>query len=181
MDFLMLGKGKGKKGKGDKKGKGKGKANAKTTKHFPGKCLVCKVWRYVMKDCWWNESAKSRKDTASAETPITPVANTAAEPSISGMPTPSDEGETVPANPAQWLYAVTKREPGREEFLNDSGGATSVCQQSLADSLRGKPRGPGVGGTQVSHWTSVHNDRQHDDSLACTRRCQRCGRLSDCA
>ena len=56
----------------------------------------------------------------------------------------SDEGNTVPSNPAQWLYSVTKREPSREEFLIDSGAATSVCQQSLADSLGEKPRGPGV-------------------------------------
>ena len=47
------GKGKGKKSENsedemdkdeDKKGKGKGKADAKTTKHFPGRCLVCKAW-----------------------------------------------------------------------------------------------------------------------------------------
>ena len=53
----------------------------------------------------------------------------------------SDEGETVLANPAEWLYSVTKREPSREGFLIDSGAATSVCQQSLAVSLGGKPRG----------------------------------------
>ena len=38
----------------------------------------------------------------------------------------SGEGETVPANPAQWLNSVTKREPSREEFVIDSGAATSV-------------------------------------------------------
>ena len=92
----------------------------------------------------------------------------------------SDEGETVPANPAQWVYSVTKREPSREEFLINSAAATSVCQRSLADSLGGKTQRIWCG-TQVSHWTSVHNDRQRDDLLAHTRWCQRCGRLSQCA
>ena len=55
-----------------------------------------------------------------------------------------DEGEIVPANPAQWLCSVTKRERSREEFVIDSGAATPVCPQSLTDSLGGKPRGPGV-------------------------------------
>ena len=163
MDLSMLGKGKDKTGKGDKKGKGKGKgkgkksgnrrdkkskdkgnANAKETKHFPGYCLVSKAWRHATKDRWWNESAKSGKDTASLETPITPAENTETESSVTGMFIQSDEGDAVPANPAQWLYSVTKREPSREEFLIDPGAATSVCQQSLADSLGGKPRGPGV-------------------------------------
>ena len=63
-----------------------------------------------------------------------PAANTTSEPPITGMLRQSDEGEVVPANPAQWPYSVTKRGPSREEFLIDSGAATSVCQQSLADS-----------------------------------------------
>ena len=114
---------KGKAGKGeynkdekvnDKDGKGKGKANDKTSNHFPGYCLVCKAWRHAMMDCWWNESAKSGKDTASLETTITPAANTATEPPITGMLPQSDEGEAVPANP--WLYSVSKRKPSREEF-----------------------------------------------------------------
>ena len=128
----------------DKKVKGQGKANAKTTKHLLGYCLVCKAWELAKKDCWWNESAKSGKDTASLETPMTPVANTTTEPPITGMLIQSDEGETVPANPAQWLCSVATREPSREEFLIDSGAATSVYQQSLANSLGGKPRGLGV-------------------------------------
>ena len=143
-DHSMLGKGKGEKGKGDKKGQGKGKgknsenskdekdkdedmkgkgkgeANAKTTKHFPGYCLVCKAWEHAMKDCWCNESATSGKDTLSLETPMTPAAKSTTESSITGMLIQSDEGETVLANPAQWLYLVTKREPSREEFLIDS-------------------------------------------------------------
>ena len=153
MDLSMLGKCQGKKGKGDKKGKGKGKcpksessklekdtdedkkgkgkgkgkANAKTTKHLPGHCLVCKAWQHAKKDCWWSESAKSLTDTVS----LAPAANNTTEPPITGMLIQFDGGETVPANPAQWLYSVTKRELSREEFLIDSGAATSVCQHSL--------------------------------------------------
>ena len=97
---------KDKKGKG--KGKGKGKANATTTKHLSGYCLVCKAWEHAKKDCWWNESARSGKDTASLETPFTPAANTTTEPPIVRMLVQSDEGEIVPANPAPWLYSVTK-------------------------------------------------------------------------
>ena len=40
-----------------------------------------------------------------------------------------------------WRNEKAKREPSREDFLIDSGGATSVSQQSLADSLGGKPSG----------------------------------------
>ena len=53
------------------------------------------------------------------------------EPSITGMLIQSDEGEAVPANPTLWLYPVTKREPSHNDFLIDSGAATSVCLQSL--------------------------------------------------
>ena len=44
------------------------------------------------------------------------------------------------------MYSVAKREYviDANDFLIDAGAATSVCQQSLADSLSGKPRGPGV-------------------------------------
>ena len=58
----------------------------------------------------------------------------------------SDEGGEIPADPAQWMYSVTKQESvlNAKDFLIDSGAVTSVCQQSLADSLGGKPRGPGV-------------------------------------
>ena len=58
----------------------------------------------------------------------------------------SDEGGEIPADPAQWMYSVTKQEyvPNANDFLIDSGAATSVFQQSLADSLGGKSRGPGV-------------------------------------
>ena len=58
----------------------------------------------------------------------------------------SDEGGELPADAAQWMYAAAKQEsvPDTNDFLIDSGAATSVCQQSLADSLGGKPGGPGV-------------------------------------
>ena len=39
----------------------------------------------MKKDCWRNENDKSRKDTASLETPITPVESAKTEPSITGM------------------------------------------------------------------------------------------------
>ena len=164
MLYPWLGNGKGKTGTGDKKGKGqgkkgesntdvnvkdkdkkgKGKANAKATEYFAGYCLLCKAWRHLKKDCLWNESAKSGKDTTSLETPITPAANTTTEPPITGMLMQSNEGEVVAADPAH------SGNENPEDFLIESGAATSVCQQSLA----GKPRGPG--GTRVSHWTSVH-------------------------
>ena len=41
----------------------------------------------------------------------------------------SDEGEAAPADPSQWLYSVTKREPRHCDFLVDSGAATPVCQR----------------------------------------------------
>ena len=53
----------------------------------------------MKKACWWNESAKSGKDTTSLETPITPAANTTTEPPITGMLMQSDEGEAVPTDP----------------------------------------------------------------------------------
>ena len=43
------------------------------------------------KDCWWNESAKSGKDTASLGTLITPAENTKLESSITRVLTQSDE------------------------------------------------------------------------------------------
>ena len=86
------------------------------------------------------------KDTASLETPITPAESTKTEPPITGMLIQSDEGGEIPADPTQWMSSVTKQEYVHyaNEFLIDSGAATRVCQQSLADSLGGKPRGPGV-------------------------------------
>ena len=65
----------------------------------------------------------------------------------------SDDDEAVPADPSQWLYAVTKHEPSPNDLLVDSVAATEVCQQSLADSLGGKPSGPFIG-----HWTSRTRD-----------------------
>ena len=98
----------------------------------------------MKKDYWWNESAKSGKDTAPLETPITPAANTTTGPPIAVMLKQSNELAGVPADPTQWLHSVTTREPSREDFLIDSGAATSVCHQSLVDTLERKPRGPEV-------------------------------------
>ena len=100
----------------------------------------------MKKDCWWNENTKSAKDTASLGTPATPTESTKTEPPITGMLIQSDEGGEIPADPTQRMYSVTKQEsvPIANDFLIDFGAATSVCQQSLADSLGGKPRGPGV-------------------------------------
>ena len=104
MDLSMLGKGKGEKsenskGEKDKDKKGKGKANAKESEYFAGYCLLCKAWGHMKKDCWWNESAKSGKETVSLETSITPAANTETEPPNTGVLIQSDEGAAVPANP----------------------------------------------------------------------------------
>ena len=120
------------------KDKGKGKANAKTTKHFLGYCLVGKAWGHAMKDCWWNEGAKSEKDTASLETPTTPAENTKTQPSITWMLIQSDESEFVPANLCTVVLFCNETRTGF--FLIVSGAVTSLCIQSLG----GKLRGPGV-------------------------------------
>ena len=161
IDLSMLGKGgKARNANATRKGKAKAKAKArkakatktKRTKTRNAKAKVrttpkpSKGWGHMKKDCRWNENAKSGKDTASLETPIMPAESTKTEPQITGMLIQSDEGGEIPADPAQWLYSVNKREsvPNAHDFLIDSGAATSVCQQSLADSLDGKPRGHGV-------------------------------------
>ena len=98
----------------------------------------------MKKGCWWNESAKSGKDTPSLETPIRPAAKTSTEPPISGMLTLAMRVRLCRLTLTQWLCSVTEREPGHSDFLIDCGAATSVCRQSLADSLGGKPRGLGA-------------------------------------
>ena len=50
----------------------------------------------------------------------------------------------MPVDPTRWLYSMTEREYVHNDFLIDSGVATTVCQQSLVDSLGARPRGPGV-------------------------------------
>ena len=57
-------------------------------------------------------------------TPITPAANTTSEPPMTGMLIQSDDDEAVPADPTEWLYSVTRREPSREALLIDSAAAT---------------------------------------------------------
>ena len=102
-----------------------------------------KGWGHVTKDCWWSENCESGKDTASLETPITPAESTKTEPLITGMLIQSDERGEILADPAQWMYSVTKQEsiPDANDFLIDSGAATPVCQQQVADTMGGKPRG----------------------------------------
>ena len=57
----------------------------------------------------------------------------------------SDDAEVAMPDSAQWVYSVTRQEPVRNgEVLIESGAATSVCPQSLADSLGGKPHGRGI-------------------------------------
>ena len=123
-------------------GKGKGKNNAKATGYFAGYCLHCKGWGHMKKNCWW--SATKGNDTSSLENLDTPAADTRFEPSITGMLIQSDEGEAMPVDLTQKLYSMTKREYVHNGFLIDSGAATSVCQQSLVDTLGGIPRGLGV-------------------------------------
>ena len=107
------------------------------------------------------------------------AASTTSEPPITGMMQPSNEAAVAMPDSAQWVYSVTRQELVRNgDFLIDSGAATSVCQQSLADSLGGKPGGT-LNRAQVSHRTSVQDDGQHDDLLAHERRYQRSERLSD--
>ena len=86
----------------------------------------------------------------------------------------SDEGGEIPADPAQWIYSVTKQEsvPIANDFLTDSGAATSGESAEFGRLAGWKTRRAGSG-AQVSHGTSVHDDRQHDNLLAHARRCPR--------
>ena len=133
-------RGEDKKGEDNKDEKDKGnskskrKANAKATEYFAGYCLLCKAWGHMWKDCW-NESAKIGKDTACRETPMTP-ANTTTEPPISGMFVQSEKGQVVPTDPAQWLHSVTKREPGREDFLIDDAVPCVFVKRIKASIMR---------------------------------------------
>ena len=165
----------------DKEGRGKGKNNAKT-EYFAGYCLQCKGWGHMKKDCWWNENAENAKRTASLETPATPAESTKTEPLITGMLIQSDEGGEIPADPAQWMYSVTNQEsvPIANDFLIDSGAATSVGVSAEFSRQPGWTIQRTWSGAQGSHWTSVHDDRQHDNLLTHTRRCQRGEGLSDC-
>ena len=99
----------------------------------------------MKKVCWWNDPLlppiQSRKDTASLET-----ANTAAnqlESTMTGMLLQSD-GSSTAVDPTKWMFSAANRESSKNEFLFDSGAATSLCQQCFSDSLGGKPSGTGV-------------------------------------
>ena len=109
----------------------------------------------MKKDCWWSESAKSGKDTASLETPVTLAVSTTTEPPITGMLMQSDDSKAVPADSSQWLYSVTNCET-----------VSKAWQKAWEENQRI------WSGTQGSHWTTVHHDRQHDDLLAHTERYQ---------
>ena len=64
---------------------------------------------------------------------------------ITAMLLQSDGADVAMPDSAQWMFSVTRQQPVRNgDFLIDVGAATSVCQQSLADSLGGKPSGPGT-------------------------------------
>ena len=128
----------------------------------------------MKKDCWWNENAKSAKDTASLETPAAPAESAKTEPPITGMLIQSDEGGETPADPAQLdvfgnetrICSYRKRFPDRF-WSCDSGVSAEFGRQPGWKTQRT------WSGAQVSHWTTVHDDRQHDNLLTHARRCQR--------
>ena len=72
----------------------------------------------------------------------------------------------MPVDTTRWPYSMTKREYVHNDFLIDPGAATSVCQQSLVDSLGARLRGSGA---QISNRLPVYDDGQYDDLLAHTR------------
>ena len=107
------------------------------------------------------------------ENPDTPAADEKTEPSITGMLIQSDEGEAIPVDPTLWLYSLTERKHVHNDFLIDSGAATSVCQQSQVDSLGGIPRGLGVElRSATGHQFTTTG--QYDDLLAHTRMVSTC-------
>ena len=79
------------------------------------------------------------------EASIVSAASTTSEPKTTGMLLHSDDAEVAMPDSAQWVYSVTRQEPVRNgEVLIESGAATSVCPQSLANSSGGKPNGRGI-------------------------------------
>ena len=56
----------------------------------------------------------------------------------------SDDAEVAMPDSAQWSVFGDEAESRNGEFLIESGAATSVCQQSLADSLGSKLSGLGT-------------------------------------
>ena len=148
--------GKVKKGKGDKNGKGKDNADA--TEYFAGYCLGCKAWGHMKKYCWWNETPKSGKDTASLESASTAVCQL--DSTITGMLLEYD-GRSTAVDVTKWMFSLSNRESNRNEVLVDSGSATSVCQHS------GWQTGRSWSGTEVGHWATIHQDRAaHRSSCA---------------
>ena len=109
------------------------------------------------------------RNTASLETTITPAESTK-EPPITGMLIQSDEAGEMPAGPAQ-LYSVTKQEsvPNANDFLIDELRRRYVSRVGPTAWVEN----PEDLEWSSGHRTSVHNDWQHDNLLAHTRRCQR--------
>ena len=99
----------------------------------------------MKKDCCWTESVKPGREASSLEASAVSAARTTSEAPITWMLLQSDDAEVATPDSAQWVYSVTWLEPVcNRDFLIDSGAATSVCQQSSADSLGGKSRGLGI-------------------------------------
>ena len=98
----------------------------------------------MKKDCWWNESARSGKDTAFLETPMTPAANTTAEPPITGMWRRFDEEAVL--DPPRFC-------------------SCDISVSTKLDSLGDKPTGPEVElRSAAGHQSTTTGTRR----LACT-------------
>ena len=149
VDFSVLGKGN--KGKGDKKGNSKGKrgkGEGSKGKKDKGKG---KGKRQSESDCLQSlgphekgllverEQQEREGRRISGDSDYVSCKNTT-EPPITWMLIQSD-GDAVPVAPTKRMYSVTKYESSPNDFLK---AATSVCQQSLADSLGSEPSGSGV-------------------------------------
>ena len=98
----------------------------------------------MKKDCWCNKNGKNSKDTASLENPGTLEDSSTTEPPITGMLMQPDSDELLPIDLTKWMYSVTRHAHGDNDFLIDSGAATSVRQEKLANSLGGTPTRRGV-------------------------------------
>ena len=95
---------------------------------------------HMKNDCWWNESVKPVREASSLEPSTVSAASTTSKPPITGMLPQSDDAEVLMADSAQLVCSVARQNLVRNaDSLIDSGAATSVCQQSLADSVGGKP------------------------------------------
>ena len=71
------------------------------------------------------------------------------------------DGFSAAVNVTKWMFSVTSREASDIEFLVVSGVATPVCQQSLSDSLGGKPSGAGVQDNDPPRWVAQRSSCAH--------------------